>query len=410
MEYKKTVELDKSFSIAYFGLGDVYLKTNRQDEAAKWYKKGLEIEPDDLLTKERLTRAESISNELDNFGIIKAESIKKLLASRTRALGEVVSIQFNERLIPFDYNKAEIRSDAMPQLNELGKALQDITGNKKDIEVEGSEGSFIEISGHTDSRGSDAYNLDLSEKRAKEVIEYLVQNYNIPRQLLKPRGYGERVPMCADESEPCYALNRRVEIAMVSGPAATRSFRNTAGQPLSFDMGFFYKNPGSPKVGIIDDEGTDLRSSDQIFFFFRPLQDSYVYILNEDNSGKLTMLHPTQDGSSSVAKGKDYWIPGFGKAYTLEGTAGQEIIYFIATTWPLESSKGTLNEIMIKDAAEGLRSQPTRAILPVGVESEATSESQAESSQASTSTNVEAFLQTIVGQGGWVKIVKFNHV
>jgi len=58
-----------------------------------------------------------------------------------------------------------------------------------------------EIGGHCDARGSDAYNLDLSQKRANAVLEYLLSKYpQISREQYAAKGYGERVPIASNKT------------------------------------------------------------------------------------------------------------------------------------------------------------------------------------------------------------------
>lgn len=83
--------------------------------------------------------------------------------------------------IEYDYNKATLRPISKERLDELIKFLE-LNSNLK-----------IEIRSHTDFRGSDPYNLDLSDRRAKSVVDYLIEN-GIPRERLVPKGYGESMP------------------------------------------------------------------------------------------------------------------------------------------------------------------------------------------------------------------------
>ena len=75
----------------------------------------------------------------------------------------------------------------------------------------------IEIGGHADWRGSDAYNLDLSNKRANAVLEYLVGKYpQITREQYTAQGYGEKVPVATNKTVEGMAKNRRVEFKVLN--------------------------------------------------------------------------------------------------------------------------------------------------------------------------------------------------
>ncbi len=104
--------------------------------------------------------------------------------------------------ILFDYNSAEISSQAMPQMVQLGLALRELNG-----------ATFL-LNGHTDAVGSDEYNQTLSEARARSVRTFLVKSFNIDPYQLIAVGYGEeqlKLP-----SYPEAAENRRVQIVNVS--------------------------------------------------------------------------------------------------------------------------------------------------------------------------------------------------
>jgi flagellar motor protein MotB len=73
----------------------------------------------------------------------------------------------------------------------------------------------IEIAGHTDSDGDDAYNLKLSANRARSVVQYLTQ-YEIESERLTSKGYGETVPLATNESKEGKAKNRRTEFTILS--------------------------------------------------------------------------------------------------------------------------------------------------------------------------------------------------
>ena len=73
----------------------------------------------------------------------------------------------------------------------------------------------IEIGGHTDSKGSDSYNLRLSENRAKAVYDYLILK-GISEKRLQYKGYGKNKPIDTNDTEEGRANNRRVEFQILS--------------------------------------------------------------------------------------------------------------------------------------------------------------------------------------------------
>ena len=73
----------------------------------------------------------------------------------------------------------------------------------------------IEISGHTDNKGSDEYNQKLSENRAKSVVDYLVEK-GITQDQLIFKGYGETKPIASNDTDEGQQLNRRIEFEILS--------------------------------------------------------------------------------------------------------------------------------------------------------------------------------------------------
>ena len=84
----------------------------------------------------------------------------------------------------------------------------------------------VQIGGHTDAVGSDAYNLRLSRERAEAVVDALA-SLGIDRDRLEPAGYGEGRPIASNETETGRALNRRVEFTVLNPGAAERVRRST---------------------------------------------------------------------------------------------------------------------------------------------------------------------------------------
>jgi outer membrane protein OmpA-like peptidoglycan-associated protein len=73
--------------------------------------------------------------------------------------------------------------------------------------------TFIDVSGHTDSIGTDAVNQRLSEQRANAVADYLTYQ-GINRARIATRGYGKQFPIASNDTEEGRAKNRRVEIKL----------------------------------------------------------------------------------------------------------------------------------------------------------------------------------------------------
>jgi outer membrane protein OmpA-like peptidoglycan-associated protein len=102
--------------------------------------------------------------------------------------------------INFDFNSASISQGSMSAVQHLGEALTD-------PQLKGA--TFI-VSGHTDGVGSDAFNQDLSERRADTIKHYLVDHYHIAASDLVTVGYGKT--RLKDASNPDDPVNRRVQV------------------------------------------------------------------------------------------------------------------------------------------------------------------------------------------------------
>jgi OmpA-OmpF porin, OOP family len=101
--------------------------------------------------------------------------------------------------ILFDTNKSDIKPDFYPELDAVVAVLEKNTALN------------IKIKGHTDNIGKAAYNMKLSESRAKAVMEYLVKK-GIDPQRLSAKGYGLTLPMAGNDTPHGRAKNRRVEL------------------------------------------------------------------------------------------------------------------------------------------------------------------------------------------------------
>lgn len=105
-------------------------------------------------------------------------------------------------MIGFDYDSYAIRPESYQMLNELRKALNhDALLDKT-----------ITIKGHTDSDGSETYNLKLSFNRAQAVKSFLMGNFFINENRLRVMGFGEATPLVPNITPGNKQLNRRVEI------------------------------------------------------------------------------------------------------------------------------------------------------------------------------------------------------
>jgi len=102
----------------------------------------------------------------------------------------------------FDTNKSEIKPEFNPELDAVVTVLE------KNLALN------VKIKGHTDSTGTAAYNMKLSENRAKAVMEYLIKK-GIDKDRLSAKGYGLTQPIASNDTKEGRAKNRRVELTPV---------------------------------------------------------------------------------------------------------------------------------------------------------------------------------------------------
>lgn len=106
--------------------------------------------------------------------------------------------------IHFDFDKYDIREDAKPVLKAVADYL--IKNNPEKLVIEG----------HCDERGTNEYNLALGDRRAKATMGYLVAA-GIASSRIETISYGEEKPLCKEQTEECWAKNRRSHFIAAKG-------------------------------------------------------------------------------------------------------------------------------------------------------------------------------------------------
>ena len=109
--------------------------------------------------------------------------------------------------INFDYNSADINAKSLTSVQALGRAL-----SNPDL-----KGSTFIVAGHTDAAGGEAYNQDLSERRADSIKRYLVDKFGIVGTDLVTVGYGKT--KLKDPANPLADVNRRVQVVNMENKA-----------------------------------------------------------------------------------------------------------------------------------------------------------------------------------------------
>ncbi|MBN8817259.1 MAG: OmpA family protein [Sphingomonas sp.] len=134
---------------------------------------------------------------------------EKKLRERTAGTGVDVVRQGDDLLlrmpsgITFATDQSAIQPQFQPTLDQVATTLAEYPK------------TMIDVLGHTDSDGSEAYNLALSERRAQSVVAYL-SSHGVASVRMATKGYGEMQPIASNETAAGKAQNRRVEIKIVA--------------------------------------------------------------------------------------------------------------------------------------------------------------------------------------------------
>ena len=142
--------------------------------------------------------AQSENLNLDSFVKAGYREIHKDLYLVPIEIGQVVRLNN----VFFDFDKWDLRPESFVELDRVVKLLND------------NPAIEIEMSAHTDSRGSDDYNIRLSDNRARSVMEYILSKGIAPSRI-RSQGYGETRPVATNDTDEGRQLNRRVEFTIL---------------------------------------------------------------------------------------------------------------------------------------------------------------------------------------------------
>ncbi|MGK7393422.1 MAG: OmpA family protein [Candidatus Cyclobacteriaceae bacterium M3_2C_046] len=132
-----------------------------------------------------------------------------LEGAKVERIGEGIKITFDSGIL-FGFDKSDLTAASRENIQELAQILKKY------------DDTNVLIEGHTDSKGSEEYNQNLSERRAESVADY-VTNLGVDASRLITVGYGEAQPVAANDSEAGRAENRRVELAIYANEKLKRA-------------------------------------------------------------------------------------------------------------------------------------------------------------------------------------------
>jgi outer membrane protein OmpA-like peptidoglycan-associated protein len=145
----------------------------------------------DVGTLVRVTVVEAKPMQMGQIAFVDAGAMAQAISSTGRVA--LYGVQF-------DFDKADIRPESRPTLDEIGKYLK------------ANPAASLVVAGHTDGKGGFDYNLDLSRRRAAAVVADLVAHYGVAAARLTPFGVGMASPVASNDDEAGRAKNRRVEL------------------------------------------------------------------------------------------------------------------------------------------------------------------------------------------------------
>ncbi len=155
-----------------------------------------------------------IGNKMDK----QATEIENALPGATvERVGEGIRVVLNENSINFGFDSAELQPKALANLDAIIPALNT------------EENTDIQIQGYTDSKGSDDYNLRLSEQRAQSVYNFLT-THGVDATRLSIKAFGEMNPIGDNETEEGRAQNRRVEFIITANDQMQADAKEEAGE------------------------------------------------------------------------------------------------------------------------------------------------------------------------------------
>ena len=149
--------------------------------------------------------AEGYLAGIDSFAVEPAsidQSVYRNILLKKLEVG--LSVRLNN--IFFDFDKTTLRSESFPELDKVAELMEQ------------NSGLYIEIGGHTDDKGSDDYNEQLSQGRAEAVRTYLIGKWIDPARVTA-KGYGESKPEVVNDSDENRQINRRVEFTILQNSA-----------------------------------------------------------------------------------------------------------------------------------------------------------------------------------------------
>ncbi len=146
-----------------------------------------------------------LQGEITKLSETANEALRRAQEAGQLAKGKILyEVTLSDDQVKFGVSKAELSAEAKAALDAFAAKVK--ADNK---------GVYIEIQGHTDSQGSDKYNLDLGYRRANQVFQYLGRDQGLPLHRMNVISYGEFKPIADNNTAAGRAQNRRVTLVVL---------------------------------------------------------------------------------------------------------------------------------------------------------------------------------------------------
>lgn len=201
--YVTASTLDPKHAKAFFGMGDVYMVTEKAENAVDAYEKGLSIDPGNKRAERSLESARIKLKAHKGESVSSEEAVTVLFTEKSKDR-EISPIEATilRLLILFPGKSTELPEEGGDQLSIMGcRAL-----TSRELKT-----AVFEVVGNTDDSGDAAANLDISQKRAEAVRDYLIKNCNVEAKKLKVAASGQAHPIVPNSTEQNRKINNRVE-------------------------------------------------------------------------------------------------------------------------------------------------------------------------------------------------------
>lgn len=176
-----------------------------QDVSSRVQQVEQSVEKNQLAIDQLDQKTDALEQKTSKLASATQEALNRAQEAQKLAKGKLLyEIVLDDDLVNFDFNSCKLKDEGKAALDGFATNLR-----KENRNV------FLEIQGHTDSYGTEQYNMDLGEKRATVVMRYLHDTHGIPLQRMQVISYGESKPVADNNSRDGRAKNRRVVVIVM---------------------------------------------------------------------------------------------------------------------------------------------------------------------------------------------------